>query len=107
MSKAKIHLVDGLQLGYFYFTQDAAKLAQDLFVKGQYTQEGPEFDIPFEGEAAAEELFDLTNNPMRQPGRRVRYGCGRSLSVGDIVEVDGEFYVCRPNGWLAVDLATV
>lgn len=40
-----------------------------------------------EGEAIADELFDLTNNPGRQVEREEKYGRGRSLSVGDIVKV--------------------
>ena len=42
---------------------------------------------------------DLTNNPSRQEEREVRYGNHRSVSVGDIVEVDGVNYLCLPNGW--------
>ena len=57
------------------------------------------FDFPFEGEKAAEEIFDLTNNPSRQAERSVRYGRGRSISVGDIVEVNKVLYVCGPQGW--------
>lgn len=51
------------------------------------------------GEDAAEELFDLTNNPSRQDERVRCYGNGRSLSVGDIVCVDGVDFVCASSGW--------
>lgn len=54
------------------------------------------------GEDAAEELFDLTNNPSRQDERIRCYGNGRSVSVGDIVCVDGVDYVCASTGWEVV-----
>lgn len=53
---------------------------------------------------AAEEAFDLTNNPARQDEREAVYGTGRSLSVGDVVEVYNpdfsiEQWLCCPMGW--------
>lgn len=55
------------------------------------------------GQDAAEEAFDLTNNPGRQDEREEKYGNGRSLSSGDVVEViDGDHstsYVCMSFGW--------
>lgn len=54
---------------------------------------------PFVGVGAAEETFALTNNPSRQTERMEKYGNGRSLSVGDVVEVDGEQYACLSVGW--------
>lgn len=50
-------------------------------------------------EEAAEEMFDLTNNPSRQEERIRTYGNGRSISVGDIVNVDGVDYLCMSAGW--------
>lgn len=100
--RATLHLVDSLKLGDFYFTQDAAKLARKYLAEGLYTEAG---SIEVFGKCeqdACEEFFDLTNHPGRQAEREVRYGQGRSASVGDIVEVDGEMFVCRPTGWLAV-----
>lgn len=54
---------------------------------------------PADPEAAASECFDLTNNPNRQAEREARYGRGRSLSVGDIVEAGGIALLCMPQGW--------
>lgn len=46
-----------------------------------------------------EEAFDLTNNPYRQDERMKKYGNGRSVSVGDIVEVEGRCFLCLSMGW--------
>ena len=62
----------------------------------------PRMDTPEEGEAAAEAMFDLTNNPNRQIERLHRYGNGRSVSSGDIVEVDGVNYLCCSIGWVVL-----
>ena len=51
------------------------------------------------GEDAAEEAFDLTNNPMRQEERERVYGRGRSVSVGDVIDVDGKMFLCSSIGW--------
>ena len=104
MAQAKIHLIDSNHLGDFYFTQDAPNLATHLFALGRYTA-SQDIEVFGIAEDACEELFDLTNNAYRQGERVVKYGRGRSLSVGDMVEVGNVFYVCRPNGWLEVDLA--
>lgn len=58
------------------------------------------FEVEASGEAAAEEAFDLTNNPGRQEEREEVYGRGRSLSVGDVVVVGKEKYLCMSSGWL-------
>ncbi len=63
----------------------------------------PRMEANEEGEAAAEAMFDLTNNPSRQEERLHRYGNGRSVSSGDIVEVDGVNYLCCSIGWVALD----
>ena len=56
------------------------------------------------GKDAAEEAFDLTNNPGRQDERENKYGRGRSVSVGDIVLVDEAAYLCLSSGWELLDL---
>lgn len=58
--------------------------------------------VPFSGESAAEEAFDLTNNPSRQDEREDKYGLGKSVSVGDVVEVDGVDYLCESFGWAVI-----
>lgn len=64
----------------------------------QYTTSAP-ITVPFVGQDAAEEAFDLTNNPQRQIERLEKYGRGKSVSVGDVVEVDGVNYLCESFGW--------
>ena len=55
---------------------------------------------PPTGISAASEAFDLTNNPARQEERMARYGNGRSLSPGDIVQVGEEMWACMSFGWM-------
>ena len=105
MAHVTVALIDNLKLGDFYFTQDAPALARKYLDEGLYETVG-ELDLPYEGEDACEEVFDLTNNPMRMD-RRSRYGNGRSVSVGDLVVVDGTIYLCRPTGWVVVDVELV
>lgn len=66
---------------------------------------GPSFVIKQDGEEAAEEIFDLTNNPSRMEEFRestaMPYGY-RSVSVGDIVEVNGVDYFCNNVGWTII-----
>ena len=108
MTQVKVILVDSSKLGDFYFTKDAVALARKYLEEGWYDIEAC-VDLPDTlcEQDAAEEIFDLTNNPMRQGDREVRYGRGRSVSVGDIVSVNGEKFLCRPNGWLSLDTETV
>jgi hypothetical protein len=99
MAVATIKLVNGELLGSFYFTKNPAELASKLLREGYYKVQGT-MGIPgLEGEAVAEEVFDLTNNPSRQDEREELYGRSRSVSVGDIVNVDGADYLCCSQGW--------
>lgn len=61
--------------------------------------EGGTFECEETGEKAAEEAFDLTNNPSRQNERERIYGRGRSVSSGDVIDVDGVKYACLSIGW--------
>jgi len=51
------------------------------------------------GQAAAEECFDITNNPGRIAERAKKFGNRRSVSVGDIVLIGGDAWLCQPFGW--------
>jgi hypothetical protein len=67
-------------------------------------ENGGTFELVQTGEAAAEEIYDFTNNPARQNERVQAYGYGRSISVGDVVEVDGVNYACEFVGWKIVEI---
>ena len=51
------------------------------------------------GEDAAEMVFDISNNPSKETIKESMGWTGRSLSVGDIVVVDGAEFVALPVGW--------
>lgn len=64
----------------------------------------PPFFSSRDGTNAAEDAFDLSNNPYRQEERMDVIGRVRSLSTGDIVEVEvnGKFteFLCDSFGWI-------
>lgn len=98
MAVATIRLAPQELMGEFYFKRE---FAQSIALRNlnQYTIAGS-MGIPgLEGEAVAEEVFDLTNNPSRQDEREELYGRGRNVSVGDIIDVDGKMFLCAPTGW--------
>jgi hypothetical protein len=101
MPKARIKLIGNEYMSTFYFSENKAELARNL--ENQYIVAAT-INTKSTGEAAAEEMFDLTNNPSRFAERHEFYGNQRSLSVGDKVEVDGVFgseeYLCLPEGWV-------
>jgi hypothetical protein len=69
----------------------------------QHYQHIPEFDCEMDGEPLeiCERLFCTHNRDDRPRGRHVR-----SMSCGDIIEIDGVEYVCCSVGWSKVkDLA--
>ena len=84
--------------GVFFYGNTKQTALENL---DRYTALAP-MTLQMAGEDAAEEVFDLTNNPCRQEEREQVYGRGRSLSVGDIVCVDGVDYLCASFGWEVV-----
>jgi hypothetical protein len=102
MAVATIKLVNGELLGQFFFNEDTGDLARKLIREGCYEVQGSMGFADLEGEAVAEEVFDLTNNPCRQDEREELYGRFRSVSVGDIVNVDGVDYLCCSVGWRVI-----
>ena len=85
-------------MGSFYFTKNPEALARKLLAEGYYKVAGT-MAVDAEGEDVAEEVFDITNNPSRQDEREELYGKFRSVSVGDIVCVDGDDWLCCSQGW--------
>lgn len=99
MAVATIKLVKEEFMGEFYFRKDQVATARNLLKDGGYRVQGTIGVPDMQGEAVAEEIFSITNNPFRQSEREALYGRFRSVSVGDIVSVDGEEYLCASMGW--------
>ncbi len=104
MAQVEIKLVNEQFLGEFYFRKDQVATARSLFKDGWYRAPVSLNLWDLEGEAAAEECFDLTNNPSRQEEREAVYGRSRSVSVGDIVAVDGVDWLCCSEGWQRIQI---
>jgi hypothetical protein len=101
MNIAKVYLNETGAWRAFYTADGnlAVKSAAEMLIEqGQYRCIGT-FETDKEGQHAAEEMFDLSNNPERDDERSNRWGSNRSLSVGDIVEVNDKRYVCCTVGW--------
>jgi hypothetical protein len=100
MSVATVKLVNEDFMGSFYFRNDPVSVARKLLAEGYYRVQGTIGVPDLEGKDVAEEIFDLTNNPSRDEEREEMYGRYRSVSVGDIVNVDGVDYLCASVGWV-------
>ncbi len=98
MTKVTIKLLESGHMADFYTSRDTIETAQELMTQGKYKDAGT-IETDKVGDAAAEEAFDLTNNPSRLSERLQTYGRGRSVSVGDIAEVEGVQYLCAGTGW--------
>jgi hypothetical protein len=98
MSFATIMLCGNPLSFYMEPVGGAAKRAKQLIDAGLYT-EMHQVSTDLTGEDAADEMFDLTNNPSRQAEREARYGRHRSLSVGDMVKTSDGCWVCLACGW--------
>jgi hypothetical protein len=102
MTQVQILLAPSRILGEFYFrSPDTVSLIREFH--HEYQMAG-EFVTQYTGQAAANEAFDLTNNPGREEEREEIYGRLRSISVGDIVRVDGKEWVCMSTGWKLLEL---
>jgi hypothetical protein len=93
-----VKLVNEQFMGEFYLRPSQEATARSLQKDGWY-RNACECFMQGVGEDLAEEMFDLTNNPGRQEEREQVYGRQRSISVGDIVEVNGVNYLCASMGW--------
>jgi hypothetical protein len=96
MSTVTIKLAPAIIRTQIYCKHDTDNLVNKYFSEYEVCKS---FTVKQAGSAAAEEAFDVTNNPARQHERETVYGTGRSVSVGDVVEVDGIDYVCNSFGW--------
>jgi chitodextrinase len=85
-----------------WFNASQPKLV-DAYQQGRYQTIGTVPVGTRAGFAAAEEVFDLTNHPGRDDDREAAgWVRRRSLSVGDIVEINGEAWFCASVGWLVL-----
>ena len=98
MAVATIKLAQYESMFQIMFSKNPEEMANRLLKQGCYLAVAT-FAVDGRGEAAAEEVFDLTNNPSRQDEREQVYGQRRSVSVGDIVEIDGDNWLCLNEGW--------
>jgi hypothetical protein len=104
VSRVSVLLLNTDDMGKFYFAKSDAEreiMALETLQAGgyQYVKGSIIVESLFRKDAA-EEVFDLTNNPSREEERELLYGRHRSVSSGDIVDVDGSKFLCLPVGWL-------
>lgn len=105
--KATIHLLPSdLRRSFVFLEENRVPAMIAHYKEGVFTKSKEIAVIGKKSaEAVAEEMFDLTNNPSHQDERELVYGNGRSVSVGDIVEVEGddpektESWLCMSFGW--------
>lgn len=100
MATAVIRLADDKSMHKFFGgNEHYQSVARQLIHEGLYRSVGTIDLNGMNGKEAADEIYDLSNNPSRQDERGEKYGNHRSFSVGDIVIVDGTEYLCMPFGW--------
>ena len=70
----------------------------------------PTFNVVRSGEETAELVFHITNAPEEllseeelKVANAFRAKDNYSLSTGDVVEVDGDYFLCEPAGWRQID----
>ena len=104
MNICKVYLNEDAAYRSFYSADgqlDVARAVNEMREAGAYRYIGV-FETELAGELAANEMFDLSNNPSREAEREERWGDWRSLSVGDIVQVNDDCWVCAVVGWVRV-----
>lgn len=85
-----------------FYSSKEIQTARRLFKEDLYT-ETITVQSNLTGKDAAEDIFDLTNNPQRQEERENKWKYGlRSLCVGDVAQVDGVRFLCCNIGWITL-----
>lgn len=101
--KVTIWHVKAEHLADFYSRKSQAEVAYRLLMVDAY-QVIATIEIEDQpGRSIEDELFDLTNNPSRHEEKIEKLGKCRSLSVGDIVEYNGNKLVCCSVGWEIIE----
>ena len=100
MTQRNVHffLAPDDMIGSFYF-RDTPQALDVVRVRRSHYRLAGMIPTDLVGEEAAEMVFDISNNPSKESLKESMGWTGRSLSVGDIVMVDGVQYVCLPVGW--------
>lgn len=103
MSQVVMYMASKELMREMYFLKEDKALEVYAERFSEYTP-APAFEVEKSGEDAAEEAFDLTNNPSRDVDRRIAgFVNHRSLSTGDVVRVIGyddvADYICKSFGW--------
>lgn len=101
MALVKVKFAPSHIAAQLYGSSDTAAAKQALD-SGVYLEESQLFQVNGDSEDAAEDAFDLTNNPGRHYERVNVYGRGRSVSTGDIVVVGEEQWLCCSFGWKSI-----
>jgi hypothetical protein len=97
MSKVTIFLAtDDIMLQFLIAGSDCLSVAKHEFWK--YTV-AKQFFCGKTGVDAAEEAFDITNNPDRFEERNHIHGNLRPIYDSDVVDVDGAKYIRMGIGW--------
>lgn len=92
-----IKLMPSVLMRDIYFINDKESFVRQHLDQYEIT---PSFEFICDDKDPAEEVWDMINNPRRQGTREELYGNGRSVSVGDVVNVDGKDYLCNTIGFI-------
>jgi len=92
------------QASLSFYTRNAREAAPDLWQQGLYVQGPWEEDVPrtTDYHRICEFLFLKYNADDRPDGKR-----RRSMSVGDLVQIGGSYYVCASFGFEPVQINTL
>ena len=107
MAIVTVHFAPLLMRSTLWTSENIEKLVEASF--GEYRPHKP-FYTPLRGEEAAEDAFDLSNNPSRDFDRQFVFKDTRAVNVGDVVEVDEcgvpSFFLCKEIGWVKLDFTS-
>ena len=100
MSTIKVKLIDQENRVNFCLCDDPVALAREL--KDEYIT-SITLESDKKGVEAAEEVYALSNYPTLQSKKDELYGTERGVSVGDIVSVDDDEFLCWTVGWFQLN----